>query len=59
MNSLFLSVVADVDLANLEKALAMADNQIIDLEAQAQNLADERNRYKEKVEVCARLYLEG
>ncbi|XP_060607664.1 nuclear anchorage protein 1-like [Ruditapes philippinarum] len=40
----------DVDIENLEKALSLADNQIIDLEAKAQNLNDEKNRYKDKVD---------
>ncbi|XP_053405776.1 uncharacterized protein LOC123566477 isoform X3 [Mercenaria mercenaria] len=48
----------DVDLANMEKALSLADNQIIDLEAQAQNLTDEKNRYKEKVEDLEKMLLD-
>jgi hypothetical protein len=44
-------ITADVDIENLEKALSLADNQIIDLEAKAQNLNDEKNRYKDKVDV--------
>ncbi|XP_052794090.1 early endosome antigen 1-like isoform X2 [Mya arenaria] len=41
---------AEIEIVNLEKALASADNRLLDLEASNKNVINERDRYKEKVE---------
>ena len=46
---------AEVEIASLEKALANADNRLIDLEAANKNVGNERDRYKTKMEELEKL----
>ncbi|XP_052283631.1 restin homolog isoform X2 [Dreissena polymorpha] len=50
---------AEVEIASLEKALAVADNRLIDLEAANKNVANDRDRYKEKVEELEKMLEES
>jgi len=54
-NQIIVCHTAEVEIASLEKALANADNRLIDLEAANKNVGNERDRYKTKMEELEKL----